>query len=199
MEESGKIFAPATFFGNLAAATAYPFSDWPNPEVPTFAAGVYTIWHRDGRFIYVGMSGRGMTADTVDRKKPQGIYTRLKSHATGRRSGDQFCVYVADRFVLPSLSATGRSGEVAALVISLRSHSQSPITSHPFDALTLAQGRPLTFHFSPFTNPPPSHFSRPRCGPAVRFQDLFLAFLKASILVDLRYRPPLELRATSRT
>jgi hypothetical protein len=26
------------------------------------------------------------------------------SHASGRRSGDQFCVYVADRFVLPTLS-----------------------------------------------------------------------------------------------
>jgi hypothetical protein len=104
MEEPGKSFAPATSFSNLAAGTAYSFSEWPNPEVPVFAAGVYTIWHLDGRFIYVGMSGRGMTADTVDRKRPQGIYTRLKSHATGRRSGDQFCMYVADRFVLPSLS-----------------------------------------------------------------------------------------------
>jgi hypothetical protein len=72
--------------------------------VPTFGAGVYTIWHRDGRFIYVGMSGRSMTADTVRRDKPPGIYTRLKSHASGRRSGDQFCVYVADRLVLPTLS-----------------------------------------------------------------------------------------------
>jgi hypothetical protein len=35
---------------------------------------------------------------------PQGIYTRLQSHASGRRSGDQFCVYVADRLVLPTLS-----------------------------------------------------------------------------------------------
>jgi hypothetical protein len=32
------------------------------------------------------------------------IYTRLHSHASGRRSGDQFCVYVADRLVLPTLS-----------------------------------------------------------------------------------------------
>jgi hypothetical protein len=32
------------------------------------------------------------------------IYTRLRSHASGRRSGDQFCVYVADRLVLPTLS-----------------------------------------------------------------------------------------------
>ena len=35
---------------------------------------------------------------------PQGIYARLQSHASGRRSGDQFCVYVADRLVLPTLS-----------------------------------------------------------------------------------------------
>jgi hypothetical protein len=67
-------------------------------------AGVYAIWHNDGRFIYVGMSGRGITAMTTRRNTPQGIYTRLQSHASGRRSGDQFCVYVADRLVLPTLA-----------------------------------------------------------------------------------------------
>jgi hypothetical protein len=50
------------------------------------------------------MSGRGITAETLRRNRPQGLYTRLKSHASGRRSGDQFCVYVADRLVLPALS-----------------------------------------------------------------------------------------------
>jgi len=89
----------------LAQATAHRFSDWPNPNVPTFGAGVYTIWHVDGRFIYVGMSGRGISDTTVPRNTPQGIYTRLASHAAGRRSGDQFCVYVADRLVLPCLTA----------------------------------------------------------------------------------------------
>ena len=89
---------------DLSQSAAHSFSDWPNSEVPTFGAGVYTIWHNDGRFIYVGMSGRGITADTVRRNTPQGIYTRLQSHASGRRSGDQFCVYVADRLVLPALS-----------------------------------------------------------------------------------------------
>jgi hypothetical protein len=88
----------------LGHGTTYSFADWPNSPVPTFGAGVYTIWHSDGRFIYVGMSGRGITADTVRRNTPQGLYTRLQSHASGRRSGDQFCVYVADRLVLPSLS-----------------------------------------------------------------------------------------------
>ena len=88
----------------LSRGEAYSFSSWPNPSVPTFGAGVYTIWHNDGRFIYVGMSGRGMTTETIRRNTPQGIYTRLQSHASGRRSGDQFCVYVADRLVLPALS-----------------------------------------------------------------------------------------------
>jgi hypothetical protein len=95
---------PPQLLTDLAQGTAYFFRDWPNVAVPTFGAGVYTIWHHDGRFIYVGMSGRGITADTIHRNTPHGIYTRLKSHAGGRRSGDQFCVYVADRLVLPTLS-----------------------------------------------------------------------------------------------
>jgi hypothetical protein len=86
----------------LSTGPLYPFRGWPNDDiVPNSAAGVYTIWHNDGRFIYVGMSGRGTP---VPRETPWGLHTRLKSHANGRRSGDQFCVYVADRFVLPTLS-----------------------------------------------------------------------------------------------
>jgi hypothetical protein len=88
----------------LSGGPVYPFASWPNPSVPTFGAGVYTIWHKDGRSIYVGMSGRGITLETVRRNTPQGLYTRLQSHASGRRSGDQFCVYVADRLVLPNLT-----------------------------------------------------------------------------------------------
>jgi hypothetical protein len=88
----------------LSSGPAYLFANWPNPSVPAFGAGVYTIWHNDGRFIYVGMSGRGITAETTRRNTPQGIYTRLQSHASGRRNGDQFCVYVADRLVLPTLT-----------------------------------------------------------------------------------------------
>jgi hypothetical protein len=88
----------------LSRGPAYSFADWPNPSVPAFGAGVYTIWRNDSRFIYVGMSGRGITAETIRRNTPKGIYTHLQSHASGRRSGDQFCVYVADRLVLPTLS-----------------------------------------------------------------------------------------------
>jgi Phage integrase family len=45
-----------------------------------------------------------MSPTRIHRNAPQGIYTRLQSHASGRRSGDQFCVYVADRLVLLTLS-----------------------------------------------------------------------------------------------
>ena len=89
---------------DLSGGNAHAFADWPNAAVPRFGAGVYTIWHKDGRFIYVGMSGRSITAETPRRNTPQGMHTRLHSHASGRRSGDQFCVYVADRLVLPTLS-----------------------------------------------------------------------------------------------
>jgi hypothetical protein len=88
----------------LGAGESYSFADWPNAAVPQFGAGVYTIWDVDGRFVYVGMSGRGITDQTTRRNSPLGLYTRLASHASGRRSGDQFCVYVADRLVLGTLA-----------------------------------------------------------------------------------------------
>jgi hypothetical protein len=46
--------------------------------------------------IYVGIAGRNPSGT--------GLATRLRSHASGRRSGDQFCVYVADHYVLPDLT-----------------------------------------------------------------------------------------------
>jgi hypothetical protein len=98
----------------LVSGPLHWFRDWPNREVPEGAIGVYTIWHSDGRFIYVGMSGRQPRSD----RDRWGLYTRLASHARGRRSGDQFCVYVADRLVLPSLTADQISG-IAEGIISL--------------------------------------------------------------------------------
>ena len=95
---------PAEVVADLSSGAAHSFADWPDRAVPPYGAGVYTIWNKDGQFLYVGMSGRGITSDTVQRNSPYGLYTRLHSHASGRRSGDQFCVYVADRLVLPTLT-----------------------------------------------------------------------------------------------
>lgn len=80
----------------------FPFADWPNPGVPAVAAGVYAIW-KDSVLIYCGMSGRAIDTKAKASPKKYGLITRLNSHASVRLSGDQFCVYVAKRFVIPSL------------------------------------------------------------------------------------------------
>ncbi|KJK23374.1 hypothetical protein UB46_16495 [Burkholderiaceae bacterium 16] len=80
----------------------YRFSDWPNLEIPATAVGVYAIWDHD-QLIYCGMSGREFEKAKQAGKKRYGLTTRLASHASGRLSGDQFCVYVANRLVLPSI------------------------------------------------------------------------------------------------
>ncbi|WP_018260705.1 hypothetical protein [Methylobacterium sp. WSM2598] len=81
----------------LADGTLHWFADWPVRHVPTSGSIVYTIWDRAGAFIYVGMAGRSTSTSA----KSKGPFGRLESHANGRRSGDQFNVYICDRFVLP--------------------------------------------------------------------------------------------------
>jgi len=92
----------------LTSGLLLPFATWPHSEVPHAGAGVYSIWNLDGALIYVGMSGRGMTSSQILESQnagtKRGLWTRLNSHASGARSGDQFCVYVADRLVLKNLN-----------------------------------------------------------------------------------------------
>lgn len=55
------------------------------------------------------MAGRGLSVTDLEtrvaRGSTTGLWNRLASHASGRRSGDQFCIYVADRLVLPTLGS----------------------------------------------------------------------------------------------
>jgi hypothetical protein len=90
----------------LQDGAALKFADWPDAGVPRRAAGVYTIWRQE-ELLYAGMSGRGARAEDFvvgGDGKAVGLWTRLNSHASGRRSGDQFNVYVCDRFVVPVLT-----------------------------------------------------------------------------------------------
>ena len=91
---------------NLLNGERFPFSTWPNKAVP-IGAGVYTIWEGE-KFVYVGMSGRAKDRAQIEEAQRIGkkkmLRERLGSHASGRRSGDQFCVYVSDRLVLVSLT-----------------------------------------------------------------------------------------------
>ena len=76
---------------SLCGDTFYRFADWPNSKVPTVAAGVYTIWD-ETLFLYVGMSGRGLSAEKLEelrgKGEKKGLIERLGAHASGRRSGD---------------------------------------------------------------------------------------------------------------
>ena len=63
---------------DLSSGPVYLFADWPNVAVSTFGAGAYTIWHSDGRFIYVGMSGRGITTETSRRIRPRYLHAPPK-------------------------------------------------------------------------------------------------------------------------
>jgi hypothetical protein len=102
----------------LETGTRYRFADWPNPAVPKAGAGVYTIWDAT-QFIYVGMAGTASVPVAADEPvKARGLYSRLNSHASGRRSGDQFCVYVCDRFIVPDLS-DAQLAEIGAGRVSL--------------------------------------------------------------------------------
>lgn len=95
---------------NIEFSLRYRFSDWPNAEVPLVAAGVYAIWHDDA-FIYAGMSGREIEKMQLGKRK-YGLFTRLESHASGRLSGNQFCVYVANRLILPMVLSSFKPEEL---------------------------------------------------------------------------------------
>lgn len=81
----------------------FRFSDWRKARVPPIAAGNYAIW-QGTRLLYCGMSGRQFDPKKAGGRLKYGLYTRLESHASGRLSGDQFCVYVASRLVVPTLT-----------------------------------------------------------------------------------------------
>jgi hypothetical protein len=49
----------------LEAGPLHRFKDWPDDQVPKRAAGVYTVWDGD-QLLYVGMSGRAMTAEDLE-------------------------------------------------------------------------------------------------------------------------------------
>ena len=72
------------------------FADWPNRDVPKGKPGVYLIFQVND-LNYVGMASANLNG-------------RLNQHARGKRSGDQFCVYVGDRLVMPKLGIDQMKG-----------------------------------------------------------------------------------------
>ena len=82
------------FYGNPV-----PFSEPRIEEIPVYGSIIYTIWNKKNEFIYVGIAGV-RSGVPVKKRNPR---SRLKAHASGRRSGNQFCVYVQDFYVIPEI------------------------------------------------------------------------------------------------
>jgi hypothetical protein len=150
----------------LESGPLFRFADWPNERVPLRAAGVYTIWRAD-QFVYVGMSGRGAQREDFvsdpdsTARHAKGLRTRLNSHASGRRSGDQFNVYICDRFIVPILTTQQQHevgiglllldqvtkqfihGELAYRFVVLRDGAQALALEREIRAGSLTAGRPF--------------------------------------------------------
>lgn len=113
LSEEAAAFHVEDYLAPLESGEAYRFADWPDSPIEMVSAGVYTIWDKE-TLIYVGYAGRDLTAKDIanaDQRisRPTGLRDRLNHHASGARSGDQFCVYVCDRYVLPGLSEADRN------------------------------------------------------------------------------------------
>ena len=95
-----------TLAESLTAGPTFPFSDGLHQTLPLAACGVYTIW-KASEFLYVGVAGRGLDP-AISHTKRRGLIDRLDSHWPGRRSGDQFAVYIFDRLIVPNLTEEQR-------------------------------------------------------------------------------------------
>ena len=77
------------------------FSEDPRRHIPNKGSIIYSVWDKDEKFVYIGISG---LQKSLDKRSP---LSRMISHASGRRSGDQFCIYIHDFYVIPKLIEKG--------------------------------------------------------------------------------------------
>ncbi len=81
--------------------TLKPFNSESLKDIPRYGSIIYTVFLDKREFIYVGIGG--LSGKTVHDRNPR---SRILQHTQGRRSGDQFCIYIQDFYVIPSLMGT---------------------------------------------------------------------------------------------
>jgi len=83
-------------------------------QVPEFGSILYAVFLDKKEFIYIGIGG--LAGANVRSRDPR---SRIRQHTQGRRSGDQFCIYIQDFYVIPDLirsDYTPRKGHLDELV-----------------------------------------------------------------------------------
>lgn len=85
-----------------SSASPISFAEAVKDHVPNVGSIIYTVWDKEGNFVYVGIAGM---QKLLKKRSP---LRRMQSHASGRRSGDQFNIYVHDYYVVPDLIRSGK-------------------------------------------------------------------------------------------
>jgi hypothetical protein len=75
-----------------------PFTNANITDIPEYGSILYTVFLDRREFIYVGIGG--LSGKSVKDRNPR---SRITQHTQGRRSGDQFCIYIQDFYVIPLL------------------------------------------------------------------------------------------------
>lgn len=78
------------------------FSEDPKSHIPNNGSIIYSVWNNGEKFIYIGISG---LQKSLEKRNP---LSRIAQHASGRRGGDQFCVYIHDFYIVPKLIEEGK-------------------------------------------------------------------------------------------
>ena len=60
-------------------------------DIPEYGSIIYTVFLDNKEFIYVGIGG--LSGKSVKERNPR---SRITQQTQGRRSGDQFCIYIQD-------------------------------------------------------------------------------------------------------
>ena len=77
------------------------FAEDPRKYISNNGSIIYSVWDKEDKFIYIGISG---LQKLLEKRSP---LSRMVSHCSGMRSGDQFCVYIHDFYVIPKLIQQG--------------------------------------------------------------------------------------------
>lgn len=129
---------PKRWFGH---ALPWPGTDRNRRPDPS-ASGVrpVAIAHHIARDIGSALDG-GLLGHEMDRDNGRRAPRGLNSHWSGRRSGDQFCVYVCDRFVVPHLSDQ-QQAQIGYGVLSLDTLTREHIHDHfEYRYVTIGNGK----------------------------------------------------------
>jgi len=107
---------------HLEVDPLHRFRDWPQPDVPACAPGVYSLWF-DGRLLYIGVAGTRLGPPPRIGEWRSGLRGRLAAIVASHRP-NAFLQLLSDQIVLPLLTAAQvrhiARGDVTLLALARR-------------------------------------------------------------------------------